>query len=124
MSAYIHDFEQMDREVLERWAPSQPNSANRSQRALADRDDTHALPRVSLVRQQVEQQQKARREQARRFASTAWRLERKGKHSAAMTVYKNALKLADGQLARKIRERMDLVSRAVLRDQQQLAGVR
>ena len=119
VSAYIHDLEQLDREVIDRWKQSVKTRAPEAASAVAHKhENVHAQPRVSAVRERVQQQGRAKREQARRYASSAWRLEKKGKYAAALTVYRNALKLADEPLARKVRDRIELINGLAVRKQQ------
>ncbi len=125
--AWIHDHEEMDRQVLNEWrrqrahAPATRNAAAlpataslRGQTSgVVSNPSSHRLPRVSDVRRAVQAEKARKLAISRRYFDTAQRLEQKGKLSAARTVYRNALKNADEDLKVRVAEKLQSLELAI-----------
>jgi len=96
-SAYIHDFEEMDRQIRESVASSAPTN-----QPVLD----HRLTRVSDIRQRVRAEKASQLAMAHTRIKEAVRLELQGKYTAAKAKYRTAYAYAKPEWQRKIRQRL------------------
>lgn len=115
VSAWVHDLEAMDREILRQWKAEQSASNSGGEDAkrpattrtpIADANPEAGRPRVSQIRRQIEAERKTKLQHGHRFFATADRLHRKGKLAAARTVYRNAYRYGDEQLQARVAARV------------------
>ena len=115
VSAWVHDFEEMDQQVLDQWKQQSNRQAGVGQAGVlaegkasrhAGTPINHGQVKVSDVRRAVAAKEQQRKELARRYIATARRLEQNGKYAAARAVYRNAARYADPNLKARIETRV------------------
>lgn len=105
VSAFVHDFEEMDRAVLSQASKASPSKPNRNIQGVA-MNDQHQLPRVSDIRRQVAAQKASQYAKAAGEIRAAVRLENAGEYVAARSKYRGAYATSKPEWQAKIRTRV------------------
>lgn len=114
VSAYIHDFEEMDRTLLEQAARNRGDRFGASQTSatfstkVADRPELdHRLPRVSDVRRQMAAVRAEKYAQMKSQITVGLRREKSGDLAGAQAKYRVAMKYATPDHRKKIEARIE-----------------
>ena len=108
VSAYIHDFEEMDRQLIGDVA--EPGAVSASQL-------DHSMPRVSDIRKRVQARKAAQIAVASRRIRAGVRYEKQGKLSAAKAKYRAAFAIAKPDWQKKIEQRLRKIDAEVAKQQ-------
>lgn len=117
VSAFVHDFDAMDRAIREQAARTTASTRSNSVRSNSTRrvasthhaGDEHQLPRVSDIRRQVTAIKADQYAKAATVIRAAVRLENAGKYAAARAKYRAAFANSRPEWQAKIRERVKML---------------
>lgn len=118
VTATVHDFEAMDRELLSRPTASYPNGLTHAAPAPAQATPSIASPAdrpaasVAELRARRQKETEARRRQAKSFYDRGLAAEAAGKAAVARIYYQMAARRAEGPLEAEISARLDQLGSA------------
>ena len=115
VSAFVHDFDEMDRAILSQATSRASNAATKPNQlsGIDSQEQTHQLPRVSDVRRHMAAKKAAQYAVAAAHIRTAVRFENAGKYTAARVKYRAAYANSKPEWQMKIRSRLKRIDHRI-----------